>query len=178
MCSAGGSRRTQTFIFSNAAAELLNLHYPYPLSPEKHSSPDHLHTHQTVSISITMMRPSAPIYPSLHLGVIRCDAFLRKIRKPSVRRYSSDLSVLHMVAYYCCSPQTPHHFLHVSPHFNLHTATAFSRDSDTGEERGRRSGGGDRMGDGDKGRKRGRSKDERFDLRATNCVLQHLDPVL
>lgn len=103
-------------IFSNAAAELLNLHYPYPLSPEKHSSPDHLHVHQTVSISIMMMRPLAPIYPSLHLGVIRCYAFLRKIRKPSVKRYSSDLSVLHMVAYYCCSSY-PHHFLHISPRY-------------------------------------------------------------
>lgn len=98
-----------TFIFSNAAAELLNLHYPYPLSPEKHSSPDHLHMHQTVSISIMMMRPSAPIYPSLHLGVIRRYAFLRKIRNPSVKRYSSGLSVL--------LPPPPHHLLHVSPRY-------------------------------------------------------------
>lgn len=60
---------------------------------------EHLHMHQTVIISIMIMRPLPHIHSKEHLGVIRCKALLRKM--PYMEWCSSDFSVLHMVAYYC-----------------------------------------------------------------------------
>lgn len=60
---------------------------------------DHLHMHQTVIISIMIMRPLPHIRSKEHLGVIRCKASQRQM--PYMQRYPLDLSVLHTVAYYC-----------------------------------------------------------------------------
>lgn len=76
------SRRSSleaAFLFANALAELLNRHYPFVRRPKSHSSlSEHLHTHQTVIISIMFMRPLPRVRSKKHLGVIRCKSLPRR----------------------------------------------------------------------------------------------------